>query len=208
MGRRSRVKWCLLGCLIGVLALVGVSAVLPGRLTNAVRLIASNNLAGKIRTLTEQETIGEDTLVEMVVETVGVSRIDNRPVVVLKEKTGERYLLIGIGTAEATAISVSIEGVNVPRPLSPDLLCSVMNRLGARVNSIIINDIQNGIFYARIVLTANWTKIEIDSRPSDAIAIAMRVGAPIYAEEKVLDKAGIQPKQEPHPYAVMKAPFG
>ena len=203
MGRLSRVKWCLLGCLIGVLALVGASALLPGRITKAVELVANTNLAGRVRALGEQETIGEDTLIEMAVETVGVSSINNQPVVVLKEKAGERYLPIWIGFLEANAISVIIEGVDVPRPLSPDLTCSIMDRLGASVNSIIINDIQNNTFYASIVLVANWMKIEIDSRPSDAIAIAVRVGAPIYAEEAVLEKAGIQPKQEADGYILM-----
>lgn len=200
MGRLSRVKWCLLGCLIGVLALVGASALLPGRITDAVKLIANTDSAGKLRAITEQETIREDTLVEMVVETAGVGGTNSQPVVVLKEKAGERYLFIWIGLAEMRNIAVILEGIKVPRPLSPDLTCSVIPSLGARVNSIVINDIRNDIFYASIVLTANWQEMEIDSRPSDAIAIAVRVGAPIYAEEAVLDEKGIQPEQETDGY--------
>jgi hypothetical protein len=195
MGRLSGVKWCLLGCLIGVLALVGASALLPGRVTNAVELIAGNEFVSRVRALTERETMGEDTTVEMGIETVGVSKIDSQPIVILKEKAGERYLIIWIGLCEANDISVSIKGVHSPRPLSPDLTCSIVDRLGARVDSIIINDIQENIYYATIVLTANdWMKREIDSRPSDAMAIAVRVGAPIYAEEIVLEKAGIKPE--------------
>lgn len=198
MGWRGRVKWGLLGCLIGVLALVGVSALLPGGVTRGVELVASGDFATRVRALGRgQDTVSEDTLIEMVVETVGVSSSDNQPVVLLKEKAGERYLPIWIGSAEADAIMVAIEGIALSRPLSPDLTISIMDRLAASVNSIIINDIRNHTFYASIFLTANWVELEIDSRPSDAIAIAVRVGAPIYAEETVLEKEGIGPKQEP-----------
>ena len=203
MGRLSRVKWCLLGCLIVALVFVGVAVLLPGRLTNAVRQVANNDFACKARALTEREAIKEPTLVEMVIETVGMSEVDPHPIVVLKEKAGERYLIISIGFAEANAIAVIIEGISVPRPLTSDLLCSIMNRLGASVNSIIINDIQERTFYANIVLNANWTEMKIDSRPSDAIGIAVRTGVPIYVEEAVLDKAGIKPGQEADGYIIM-----
>lgn len=204
MWRLSRVKWCLLGCLIVGLVFVGVSVVQPGRLTNAVKQVANNDFAYKIRVLTEREAIEEYTLVEMVIETVGVSKIDSQPMVVLKEKAGERYLIISIGLAEANAIAVITEGVDVPRPLTSDLLCSILNRVGARVKSIIINDIRDNTFYANIVLKANWTEMKIDSRPSDAIAIALRANAPIYVEEAVLDKAGIKPPQDSNGYIIMQ----
>jgi len=80
----------------------------------------------------------------------------------------------------------------VERPLTSDLLCSVIDTSGASVNSIVINDLRNNTFYASLILTVNWMRVEVDSRPSDAIAIALRVRAPIYIEEVVLDKAGIQ----------------
>ena len=202
MGRLSRVKWCLLGCLVVGLVFVGVSVFQPGRLTNAVRQVANNDYACKARALTEREAIEEPTLVEMVIETVGMSEVAPHPIVVLKEKAGERYLIISIGFAEANAIAVIIEGISVPRPLTSDLLCSIMNRLGASVNSIIINDIQERTFYANIVLNANWTEMKIDSRPSDAIGIAVRAGVPIYVEEAVLDKAGIKPGQDADGYII------
>jgi len=202
MGRLSRVKWCLLGCIIGGLAFVGVSVFQTCRLTNAVRQVANNDYACKARALTEREAIEEPTLVEMVIETVGMSEVGPHPIVVLKEKAGERYLIISIGFAEANAIAVIIEGISVPRPLTSDLLCSIMNRLGASVNSIIINDIQERTFYANIVLNANWTEMKIDSRPSDAIGIAVRAGVPIYVEEAVLDKAGIKPGQDADGYII------
>lgn len=196
MGILSRLKWCLLGCLTGALVLVVISVFFPGELTNAVKLVANNNLAYKVRAFTEQEAVKEATLIEMVVETVGVSRIDYTPVVILKEKAGERYLPIWIGPAEANAISVILEGVSVERPLTPDLLRSVIDRLGASVDSIVINDIRDNTFYAGLILDVSWMQVEVDSRPSDAIAIAVRVRAPIYVEEAVLNEAGIQLDQE------------
>ena len=203
MGILSRVKWCSLGCLIGVLVLVGVSVFIPGEVTNAVRWVANNDVACKVRALTEQEAVVEPTLIEMVVETVGVSRIDNAPVVILKEKAGEGYLPIWIGLAEANAISVILEGVSVERPLTSDLLCSVIDRLGASVDSIVINDLRDNTFYASLILNVNWMQVEVDSRPSDAIAIAVRVRAPIYVEEAVLDKAGIQFDHEIDKHIIM-----
>ncbi len=203
MRRLSRVKWCLLGCLIVGLVFAGVSVFLPGRLTNAVGQVANDEFACKLRALTEPEAIEDPTLVEMVIETVGVSEVDSQPIVVLKEKAGERYLIISIGFAEATAIAVIIEGVSIPRPLTSDLLCSIMNRLGASVESIVINDIRDNIFYANIILKANWTEMKVDSRPSDAIAIAVRTGVPIYVEEAVLDEAGIKPGQDTGGYIIM-----
>ena len=203
MSRLGRVKWCLLGCLIGVLVLVGVSVFIPGKLTNAVEWVGNNNFACKVRALTEEEAVKEPTLIEMFVETIGMSEIDYQPVVILKEKAGERYLPIWIGLAEANAISVILEGVSVERPLTSDLLCSVINRLGGSVNFIVINDIRNHTFYASLILDVNWTQMEVDSRPSDAIAIAVRVRAPIYVEEAVLDKAGIPLDHEIDKHIIM-----
>ena len=203
MGRLRRVKWYLLGCLIGALVLVGVSVFIPIELTSAVKWVANSNFACKVRSLTEQEAVKEPTLVEMVVETIGMSRIDYTPVVILKEKAGERYLPIWIGPAEANAISVILEGVSVERPLTSDLLCSVVDTLEASVNYIVINDLKDDTFYASLILNANWMQTEVDSRPSDAIAIAVRVGAPIYVEEAVLDKAGIPFDHEVDKHIIM-----
>lgn len=200
MGRRNRVKWCLLGCLIGVAALIGAAALSPARLTSALRLIANSDIATRARALTEPESVAEATAVSMSLETVGVDRITNQPLVVLKETAGERYLLISIGLTEASAISVATEGISVPRPLTADLIGSVTDGLGARIDSIIINDIRDNTFYADIILNADWATLKIDSRPSDVIAVALRAGAPIYAEKKVLDEAGILPEPESTEY--------
>ena len=130
-------------------------------------------------------------MVEMTIESIRVSMLNYQRVVILKEKSAERYLPIWIGPAEADAIAVKLQEVTVPRPLTHDLLGSVINALGASVNSIIVCDLRNDTFYAKILLAVNGKNIEVDSRPSDAIALAVRVKAPIYAEEAVLDKAGI-----------------
>jgi len=204
MGRLSKAKWCLLGCLIVVLVLIAGSVFIPGRLTGAVNWVANNDFAGKLRGLPEREVAQEDTLIEMVVERVGVMEIDYQPVIILKEKGGELYLPIWIGPLEANAISVVLEGIEMPRPLTPDLLCSILDRMGVSVDYIVINDLKNNTFYANISANANWVQMEIDARPSDAIAIALRVRAPIYVEKSVLDKAGIQPEQETDKYTIMR----
>jgi bifunctional DNase/RNase len=130
-------------------------------------------------------------VIEMIVDSIRVSLMNYQRVVILKEKMAERYLPIWIGPAEADAIAVTLQGVNVPRPLTHDLLRSVIDALGARVDSIIVSELKNDTFYARIVLNVDGEQLEIDSRPSDALALAVRVEVPIYTEEAVLDKAGI-----------------
>lgn len=130
-------------------------------------------------------------MVEMTIESIRVSMLNYQRVVILKEKLAERYLPIWIGPAEADAIAVKLQDVAVPRPLTHDLLGSVINTLGASVNSIIVNDLRNDTFFAKIILMVDGKQVEVDSRPSDAIALAVRVKVPIFAEEAVLEKAGI-----------------
>ncbi|UCB43962.1 MAG: bifunctional nuclease family protein [Dehalococcoidales bacterium] len=130
-------------------------------------------------------------MIEMTVDSIRVSLMNYQRVVILKEKMTDRYLPIWIGAAEADAIAVKLQGVNVPRPMTHDLLNTIVDALGASVNSIIVSDLQNDTFYAKVVLNVDGGQMEVDSRPSDAIALAVRVDVPIYAEEGVLDKAGI-----------------
>ncbi len=203
MRRLSKTKWCLFGCLIIVFVFVAGSVFVPNGLTNAVRWVADNDFASKLRALPKQEEIQEDTLIEMVVESIRVSKINYQPVLILKEKGGDLYLPIGIGLIEADAISVVLEGVELPRPLTPDLLCSIIDRIGASVDYIVIDDLQNQTFYANVALHANWMQMDIDARPSDAIAIALRVKAPIYATKSVLEKAGVLPDREPDRYITL-----
>ena len=130
-------------------------------------------------------------MIEMTIDSIRVSLMNYQRVVILKEKLARRYLPIWIGPAEADAIAVKLQGVNVPRPLTHDLLGLVIDSLGAAVNSIIVSDLKSDTFYAKIVLNVDGEQIEIDSRPSDALALAVRAEVPIYAEEAVIDKAGI-----------------
>jgi bifunctional DNase/RNase len=129
-------------------------------------------------------------MIEMSVDSIRVSLMNYQRVVILKEKTAERYLPIWIGPSEADAIAVKLQGVSVPRPLTHDLLCSVIDALGASINSIIVSDLKNDTFYAKILLSVDGEQMEVDSRPSDALALAVRAEVPIFAEA-VLDKAGI-----------------
>ncbi len=130
-------------------------------------------------------------MIEMTIDSIRVSLMNYQRVVILKEKMAERYLPIWIGPAEADAIAVKLQGVNVPRPLTHDLLNSVIDALGATIDSIIVTELKNDTFFAKIVLNVNGGQMEVDSRPSDALALAVRAGAPIYTEDTVLDKAGI-----------------
>jgi len=129
--------------------------------------------------------------IEMVIDSIRVSLMNYQRVAVLKEKEGERYLPIWIGPAEADAIAVKIQGVRVPRPLTHDFVGTVIDTLGATVESTVISDLKKDTFYAKVVLNKSGEKIEIDCRPSDALAVAIRVGAPIFANEKVVEKASI-----------------
>jgi len=130
-------------------------------------------------------------MIEMSIESIRVSLMNYQRVVILKEKNAERNLPIWTGPAEADAIAVRLQDVSVARPLTHDLLRSVIDALGAEINCIIVNDLTNDTFYARIVLYVSGRSMEIDSRPSDAIALAVRANVPIFAEESVLEKAGV-----------------
>lgn len=202
MERLSKTRWCLLGCLIIILLFAAGSVFLPGRLTNVVKWLADSESACELRAFSQPGTMPEDRLTEMVVESIMISQVSYQPVVILKQLEGEIYLPISIGTAEASAIGVVLEGIDMPRPLTPDLLCSIINGMDAQVNHIVINDLRDQIFYANIVLNSDWQELKIDARPSDAIAVALRVRAPIYVAEAVLDKAGILPEHETGKYTV------
>ena len=147
-------------------------------------------------------------MIEVTINSIGISLMNYQRVVLLKEKTAERYLPIWIGPAEADAIAIKLQGVAVSRPLSHDLLWSVISSLKASVNSIIINDLKNATFYGRIILNAEGGQVEIDARPSDALALAIRVEAPIFAEETVLDKAGLLIDKETGQATLQETPEG
>jgi bifunctional DNase/RNase len=130
-------------------------------------------------------------LIELSIESIRVSLMNYQRVVILREKQSDRYLCIWIGPAEADAIAVQLQEVAVARPLTHDLLRSVIDQLGAQVSHILVNDLANDTFYAKIVLDVNGSSMEVDSRPSDAIALAVRAKVPIFADESVLDRAAV-----------------
>ena len=132
---------------------------------------------------------------EMSIDSIRVSLQNYQRVVILKDKGSDRYLPIWIGANEADAIAVKLQEVSVPRPLTHDLLESVIQSLGARVNHILVSELSDDTFYAKIVLQHNDSQTEIDSRPSDAIALAVRTQAPIFASDSVVDRAGVKMDQ-------------
>ena len=134
-------------------------------------------------------------MVEMTVESVRINLATQQRVVILKATKQERYLFIWIAHAEAYAIAVELQGTTSPRPLTHDLLKNIISELNARIVSIVISDLIDEIYYARIVLDVDGRHVEIDSRPSDAIALAVRAKTPIFVEESVLDRAGVALEQ-------------
>lgn len=109
-------------------------------------------------------------------------------IVVLEEVPGMRLLLIWIGRSEAEAIALKLQNAELPRPLTHDLLKTVVDRIGYKVDRVVINDLRNDTYYAKIILRNDGSVIEIDSRPSDAIALAVRSDSRIYIDESVLEK--------------------
>jgi len=132
-------------------------------------------------------------LVEMVVESVRVHMLSSQHVVILKETDRERYLPIWIGPWEANAIAMRLQGVSAERPLTHDLFASTLEELGVDVRRVVISDLADDTFHARLFLAAGERVLEIDARPSDALALAVRSGARIYAEADVLERAAVAP---------------
>ena len=130
-------------------------------------------------------------MIRVVVDSIRVSLMSQHRVVVLREVDGDRYLPIWIGPFEADSMTIELQGVPMARPLTHDLLKSILEELGAEVQYVVVNDLRDDTFYARIVLEVSEVRHEIDSRPSDAIALAVRVKAPIYVAPHVMDEAGI-----------------
>jgi bifunctional DNase/RNase len=130
-------------------------------------------------------------MIETVVESIRVSLVTQHRVVILKEVDGERHLPIWIGSYEAEAIAMELQGVSASRPLPYDLMRTIIEDLGGAVERITVTDLSDDVFYARIVLRQNGREVEIDSRPSDAIALAVRARVPILVDDGVMEKAGV-----------------
>lgn len=127
-------------------------------------------------------------------ELVGI-RIEvpsHTPILLLKEMTGDRYLPIWIGANEATAIAVAKDGIEPQRPMTHDLLKTIVEQLGASVERVVVTELDSGTFYADLVLVRGEEQLTISSRPSDAIALATRLDTPVFASPEVLDEAGVE----------------
>ena len=128
-------------------------------------------------------------MIEMKVKGLTLDPHTNVPIVVLRETEGDRALPIWVGIFEAHAIAREIESFETPRPMTHDLIKNMINDLKGKVDKILINDLRDNTFFAEIHLSVNASEIVVDSRPSDAIAVALRMGSPIFVEEKVLEEA-------------------
>lgn len=135
-------------------------------------------------------------LLEVAIDSVRVSLMSQHRLVVLKDAESPRYLPIWIGPFEADAITIELQGVEVARPLTHDLLKAAVERLGAEVERVAITDLRNDTFYAEITLLANGKRIVIDSRPSDAIALAVRAKVPVFVSDEVMEQAAITPEPD------------
>ena len=131
----------------------------------------------------------DEEMVEMKVEGLILDSQTNTPIIILKDIAGERALPIWVGLPEATAIALEMEKVDTPRPMTHDLIRNLLVGLGVTIEHILVNELKNNTFYAVIVLNRNGETINVDSRPSDAIAVAIRVNAPIFVMEHVLESA-------------------
>jgi hypothetical protein len=129
------------------------------------------------------------TQIEMTIKGLMVDPATNAPIVILRDKEGQRVLPIWVGLFEANAIALQIENLSTPRPMTHDLLRNVIHGLDATVQKIVVSDLQHDTFYAIIYLTARGGTIAIDARPSDAIALALRTRAPIFVEDAVIEQA-------------------
>ena len=130
-------------------------------------------------------------MIEVFVESIRVNMANYKRVVMLKEKESSRYLPIWIGHFEADAIAIPMQKVPVSRPLTHDLLRAAISVLGARLERVVINDLADETFFAKLILDQDGKALEVDARPSDAIALAIRAEVPIFVEEKVIESAGM-----------------
>jgi hypothetical protein len=127
--------------------------------------------------------------IEMTIKGLMVDPITNMPIIILRDKDGQRVLPIWVGLFEANAIAVQIENLATPRPMTHDLLRNVIHDLKAEIRKIVVSDLKENTFYALIHLEVNGEPVAVDARPSDAIALALRARAPIFVEDRVIDNA-------------------
>jgi len=132
----------------------------------------------------------------MVIYGVSFDMVGKQPIVLLKTVSGNKFLPIWIGHAEAAAILMKLQGAQTPRPMTHDLVSDILGELNAQVAKITVTELKDNTFYALITLKSNASEIEVDSRPSDALALAVRTNAPIFAADKVIEDSAIEFEHE------------
>ncbi|MCA9934712.1 MAG: bifunctional nuclease family protein [Ardenticatenaceae bacterium] len=135
-------------------------------------------------------------MIEVEIDSIRISLVTQHRIVMLKEIDGERQIPIWIGPCEADAITIELQDVKVARPVTHDLLKNVISEMGGHISHVLVKELRDGIFHARLYLDANGTEMNIDCRPSDAIALAVRVNVPIFIAEEVMDEVGILPEAD------------
>ncbi len=135
-------------------------------------------------------------MIEVVIDSIRISLISQHRIVMLRDMDGERQLPIWIGPCEAEAITIELQDMEIARPVTHDLLKNVISEMGGNVSHILINELREMVFYARLFIDVDGTMLEVDCRPSDAIAVAVRAKVPIFVNEPVLDEAGIVPESD------------
>ena len=135
-------------------------------------------------------------MIEVEIDSIRVSLMSEHRVIVLKALKGELYLPIWIGPYEAEAIAIRLKEVDISRPLTHDLLNNVIGEMGGDISHIIVSDLRDDTFFALISVEVNGRRLEIDSRPSDAIALAVRAGARIFVDDGVMERASITPEED------------
>ncbi len=135
-------------------------------------------------------------MIEVIIDSIRISLISQHRIVMLRDMDGERQLPIWIGPCEAEAITIELQDMEIARPVTHDLLKNVISELGGNVSHILINELREMVFYARLFVDVDGTMLEVDCRPSDAIAVAVRSKVPIFVNEEVLNEAGIIPESD------------
>jgi bifunctional DNase/RNase len=143
-------------------------------------------------------------MIELQLVGVRVELPTNQPIVLLKEREGERYLPIWIGAVEATAIALGMQGIETARPMTHDLMRDLLTGLGVTVQRIVITELREGTFYAEIQMSSNGDSVSVSSRPSDALALAVRMNLEIFANEDVIEEASIAVKDDQDEEEVQK----
>ena len=135
-------------------------------------------------------------MIEVKIDSIRASLMSEHRVVILKDLSSDRFLPIWIGRYEAEAIAIRLQNIEVPRPMTHDLLANSIIEMGGEISHVLVSDLRNDTFFAKINVQINGQSVEIDSRPSDAIALAVRANASIFVEEHVMEEAGIVPETD------------